>query len=109
LSQLAQDVGQVIRKYFGAFIGIFKQYDGKAADQALKFKSDMDKVFSPEIAFSDISTKLQVLLKEAEATNETELIMIVEQLIGVLQKKKTEWMNKSSMTLLAGLTKRMGK
>ena len=109
LSKLAQDIFEEARKYFSAAIGVIKQYNGKPADQALKFVADMDKVFSAERAFTSITTKLQILLKEAEATEETELIQVVQQLLAILQKKKTEWSKKTNLSLLTGLTKRMSK
>lgn len=109
LSKLAHDIFEEARKYFSAAIGVIKQYNGKPADQALKFVADMDKVFSAERAFNSITTKLQLLLTEAEESNETELVQVIQHLLAVLQKKKTEWSKKTNMSLLTGLTKRMSK
>lgn len=109
LSKLAHDIFEEARHYFGAAIGVIKQYNGKSPDQALKFVADMDKVFSAERAFNSITTKLQLLFKEAESSNETELIQVIQQLLAVLQKKKAEWSKKTNMSLITGLTKRMNK
>lgn len=119
LSKKTHEVAQEAHKHFSAVIGVIKQYN-KPNDNSnnknkqnnnnkdvAQFINDMNRVFDPEIAFTAISTKLQVILKEAEAAQETELVAVIQQLINILKKKHIEWVNKGKLTLLAGLTKRM--
>ncbi len=106
LSKKIHEIAQETHKHFSAVISVIKQYNGKSAS---KFVGDMNRVFDPEIAFATIANKLQLVLKDAEAAEETELVAVIQQLINILKKKKAEWVNKSKLTLLAGLTKRMSK
>jgi len=108
-SKKSHDIAQEARKHFNAAYSVIKQYNGKPATDATKFKNDIERVFSPDAAFSAITTKLRNLYKEAEASCETELMNVIQQLILVLEKKKTEWNNKPGRTLLTGLTFRMCK
>jgi|SRR5581483_9055874 len=109
LSQKAYEVAQEARKHFNAAYSVIRQYNGKPATEANKFKNDIERVFSPDIAFSAITTKLRALYKDAENINNVELMAVVQQLMLVLEKKKIEWNKKSGPSLLTGLTVRMCK
>ncbi len=107
LTKKAYDIAQEARKHFNAAYSVIKQYNGKPASDATKFKSDIERVFSPDIAFSSITTKLRTLYKDAENANHAELMHVIQQLMLVLEKKNAEWKNKSKPGLLTGLTIRM--
>ena len=107
LSKKAEDIAQEARKHFNAAYSVIRQYNGKSASEAGKFKNDIERVFSPEIAFNAIVTKLRNLHKEAEIASDTELIHVIQQLMLFIEKKKTEWNNKAGRSLLAGLAVRM--
>ena len=110
LSRKGLELCQEIRTYFNAAIGVFKQYSGKqaTADLVKSFNDDMERVFSPESAFNNILARLDILCDQAEAAEEQELINVIYQLKGMLQKRKNEWSKKSKTVLGIGLIKRMG-
>ena len=107
--KMSYDIAVEARKHFNAAYSVIKQYNGRPATDAPKFKNDIERIFSPEVAFSSITTKLQTLYKEAEATQQTELMHVIQQLMLVLEKKKAEWNKKSGPSLLTGLAIRMCK
>jgi len=109
LSNKAYEIAQEARKHFSAAFGIITQYNGKNPQEARKFADDLSVVFSTEEAFKSILGKLNSLLKDASDAEETELVRVIQQLINTLEKKNAEWNKKSKLTLLTGLTLRMGK
>jgi hypothetical protein len=108
-SKKAHDIAQEARKHFNAAYSVIKQYNGAPATAATKFKSDIERVFSPEAAFSAITTKLRSLYKDAEGARDADLMNVIQQLMLILEKKKTEWSNKAGRSLLTGLAIRMTK
>ena len=109
LSTKAHNIAQEARKHFNAAYSIIKQYNGQPSAQAFKFSSDIKRVFSPEIAFNALSTKLRALHIEAEKEGHADLVHVIQQLLLLIEKKKAEWFNKNDLTLFAGLKVRMDK
>lgn len=116
LGTKAYDIAQEARKHFNSayaiikqYQDIIKQYKGKGSDHALKFSSDIKRVFSPEIAFNTLTTKLHILHTEAEKGGHSDLIHVIQQLMLLIEKKKAEWLNKAEFALYAGLKVRMDK
>ena len=107
LAALAYDVADYGRQMFSAVLGIIKEYNGKPATQAKNFKTDIDRVFDPETAFKKIISKLEVLKKEALLENNDALVTQITTVITMIARKKTEWNNKSPLSLGAGLITRM--
>jgi len=107
LGKKAGDIAQEARKHFNAAYSVIRQYNGKSASEAGKFKNDIERVFSPETAFTAITTKLRNLYKDAESLADSELMHVIQQLMLFIEKKKNEWNNKAGRSLLAGLAVRM--
>lgn len=107
LSKRMQDIFVESLQIFSLPVAVIKNYAGKSADYALSFVVDMKKVFSPDIMFNSVLTKLKALYKDAQAAKEVDLMDLINRLVKLLEQKKNEWSNKKSHTLLSGLTKRM--
>jgi len=101
----ACEIAQYGRQQFNAAYGIIKQYKGKPADQVVKFVQDLQKVFSPDTAFTTLVKKLTALQKKAEETQDENLTHIIQQLIHVIEKKKDKWT--PSLSMLSKLRFRM--
>lgn len=108
LTPEARELAEYYHQQFNGAIGVIKKYNGKNASDVANFKSDLDAVFNPDVAFSNMLKKLTVLKNTANAQNDGELVKKITSLINMIEKKRAEWKVKSNMVLFAGLTKRMG-
>jgi len=103
----ARDIANYYHQQFNGAVGVIKKYNGKNASDVANFKSDLDAVFNPDVAFTNIIKKLTVLKNKATALNDGELVKKITALISMIEKKRAEWKAKSNMVLFTGLTKRM--
>jgi hypothetical protein len=103
----AHDIAEYVRQQFNAFLGVIKKYNGKNASEMANFKADLDLVFHPDTAFGNILKKLNILKTKAVTHNNTELVKKISVLIGLIERKRSEWNAKQPMALLLGLKKRM--
>jgi len=107
LSTKAYVILKEVFNNFCAAFDVIHQYKEKSPDTILNFVADINKVFSPEAAFTSIATKLQLLQKEAINSDAQELVTIIDSMLQMIQQKKAEWGKKKYVTLIAGLKKRM--
>ena len=104
------EIAEYARQTFNAVFGVIKQYNGQPSDKAMAFVSDLKRVFNPDVAFSTIIAKLNTVYKKAEAQNNTDLMILIKNLIVTIERKRDDWNNnpnKKPMVLLRGLSTRM--
>lgn len=102
-------VAEEARKHFNAAYSVIRKYNGKKPTEAKNFKNDIECVFSPEVAFSSIISRLRMLYQDVEAIDNKKLMTMVQRLMIFIEQKRNKWNKQTSPSLLTGLTIRMSK
>lgn len=107
---LAQEINDLIDyaiRQFTVACNIMKKYNGRPANEAYAFGTEIQRDFNTEKVFGEIVAKLKVLKTKAIQANECGLAKKIETIITMIDKKRKEWGAKKELTLLSGLTYRM--
>ena len=108
LATLAHEVAESGRQMFSPVYDVIKKYASrKGKDQVNNFITDLKRVFDHKAAFDKIISKLEALKKLARSEGDDALVTQIATIIKTIEHKRKEWNDKSNLTLLTGLLKRM--
>jgi hypothetical protein len=110
LATSAHEVAEIGRQLFSPVYDVIRKYaNKKSKEQVNNFITDLKRVFDHKAAFNEIICKLEALKKVARSEGEDALVIQITTIIKTIEHKKKEWNDKSNLSLLTALLKRMDR